>query len=971
LLSLSNIFAQVGIGTENPAPSAMLEISSTNNNKGVLIPRISATQKDAILSPAQGLLIYQTTAPIGFYYFMGSSWNLMLIQTDITNKVDKVDGKDLSTNDYSTIEKNKLAAITGTNTGDQTNISGNAATATKLAASKNINGVAFDGSADINIAATASAEQLTGTTLKSTVTGSSLTSVGTLTDLSVSNPIVGSITSTAENVRGLIAIANGGTGLSAPGSNGQVLTSNGSTLSWASPAISGISSLNGSNTSTQTFATPGTTGLAPAWSTASGAHTLSIPLASATSVTAGLLSKADYDNFTSAYTNRITSLTTTGSSGAATLVSNVLNIPSPTLNELAGTKALNTIYAGPVSGANATPTFRALVAADFPTLNQNTSGTAASATNIAGGLGGTIPYQTAANTTAMLANGTNGQVLTSQGTTLAPVWRTSSGVPYTGATGAVNLGAYDLTVDGISVGTGNGTDNANTALGFATLRSNTGTNNTSIGSYSQSAIPLSGNDNSSLGASSLYYNSVGNNNTAIGSGSLFYNENSGNTAIGNRSLFKNVSGTNNTAIGNGADVATAALTNATAIGNGASVEASNSIQLGNTSVTAVNTSGAITGLSFIKSGGTAAQFLKANGTVDGSTYLTSASTATSATNIAGGLGGTIPYQTAANTTAMLANGTSGQVLTSQGTTLAPVWATSSGVPYTGATGAVNLGAYDLTLQGLKLGLGGGAVAGNITFGTYSLLENTTGLNNIGIGNNAGRSNQTGSHNVSIGKGASYYSTGSGLNTAVGVETLFFTTSGSSNSAFGYQSLKANTTGANNIAIGEKALLTNTTGSNNTAIGYNANVASNNLTNATAIGNGASVEASNTIQLGNTSVIAVKTSGALNGGNTATSTVSGFAANINTITGASYSLTAADNGKIITLNNASAITLTVPSLFAGFNCMIVQLGAGAVTLTASGVTISNRNSFTKTAGTNAIATLIALTSTTFISAGDMQ
>jgi len=59
------------------------------------------------------------------------------------------------------------------------NTTGNAATATKLAATKNINGVAFDGSADITIAANAST--LTGTSLASTVTSSSLSSVGTIT----------------------------------------------------------------------------------------------------------------------------------------------------------------------------------------------------------------------------------------------------------------------------------------------------------------------------------------------------------------------------------------------------------------------------------------------------------------------------------------------------------------------------------------------------------------------------------------------------------------------------------------------------------------------------------------------------------------------------------------------------------------------------------------------------------------------
>jgi hypothetical protein len=74
---------------------------------------------------------------------------------------------------------------------------GTASTATKLATARTINGVAFDGSADINITSTADAGTLTGTILKSTVTGSSLTSVGTLANLTVTNPIVGSITGNA------------------------------------------------------------------------------------------------------------------------------------------------------------------------------------------------------------------------------------------------------------------------------------------------------------------------------------------------------------------------------------------------------------------------------------------------------------------------------------------------------------------------------------------------------------------------------------------------------------------------------------------------------------------------------------------------------------------------------------------------------------------------------------------------------
>ena len=55
LLGSEPTFAQIGIGTKTPAPSAALEVSSSGNNKGILIPRISATQKDSIVNPAEGL----------------------------------------------------------------------------------------------------------------------------------------------------------------------------------------------------------------------------------------------------------------------------------------------------------------------------------------------------------------------------------------------------------------------------------------------------------------------------------------------------------------------------------------------------------------------------------------------------------------------------------------------------------------------------------------------------------------------------------------------------------------------------------------------------------------------------------------------------------------------------------------------------------------------------------------------------
>jgi len=77
-------------------------------------------------------------------------------------------------------------------------IDGNAGTATKLAATKNINGVAFDGSLDIVV--TAAGSTLTGTSLASNILSSSLTSVGTLTNLTVTNTISGSVTGNAGTV---------------------------------------------------------------------------------------------------------------------------------------------------------------------------------------------------------------------------------------------------------------------------------------------------------------------------------------------------------------------------------------------------------------------------------------------------------------------------------------------------------------------------------------------------------------------------------------------------------------------------------------------------------------------------------------------------------------------------------------------------------------------------------------------------
>lgn len=57
-------------GTEADA-SAIFDVSSTS--KGVLIPRMTSGQRTVIESPAQGLMVYQTDPPAGFYYNKAAS----------------------------------------------------------------------------------------------------------------------------------------------------------------------------------------------------------------------------------------------------------------------------------------------------------------------------------------------------------------------------------------------------------------------------------------------------------------------------------------------------------------------------------------------------------------------------------------------------------------------------------------------------------------------------------------------------------------------------------------------------------------------------------------------------------------------------------------------------------------------------------------------------------------------------------
>jgi hypothetical protein len=237
---------------------------------------------------------------------------------------------------------------------------------------------------------------------------------------------------------------------------------------------------------------------------------------------------------------------------------------------------------------------------------------------------------------------------------------------------------------------------------------------------------------------------------------------------------------------------------------------------------------------------------------------------------------------------------------------------SSGVPYTGATGPVDLGGYDLTANGIVIGIGGGdntntsignasmrANSGvrNTAFGNASLQANTVGTDNTAVGyfalqKNTATTNPTyiGSYNTAVGSYSLQSHTTGTRNTGIGAFSLQTTSTGYDNSAFGYSTLKTNTTGyrntangsytlyfnqtgnenialgwyslqqntsgSGNTALGTNSLKKNTTGNYNTALGYQADINLSDLSNATAIGYNAKANASNSIVLGNSSVTTI-------------------------------------------------------------------------------------------------------------------
>jgi len=81
----------IGIGTNTPHTSAALEIQ--DSARGVLIPRMTLSQRTSIQNPAEGLIVYQTDSTKGFWYFSNNSWvNFRNTEISLSNSNQRING---------------------------------------------------------------------------------------------------------------------------------------------------------------------------------------------------------------------------------------------------------------------------------------------------------------------------------------------------------------------------------------------------------------------------------------------------------------------------------------------------------------------------------------------------------------------------------------------------------------------------------------------------------------------------------------------------------------------------------------------------------------------------------------------------------------------------------------------------------------------------------------------------------------
>ena len=562
----TNIFpttGSVGIGTLIPNTSALLEINSIT--KGILIPRMTQTQRNAIVTPATGLMIYQTNGTSGFYYYSGSAW------TQISN------GKaNSSLNNLSAITAISSSLLPGTTNsidlGSATKVWRNGFFSGNLTLANGTQGVGKVLTSDANglatwgnpsvlpIGSNNQTLRYNGTTLQASsaiVNTGSAVGMGEVNPqgiLHVSQPFnFGGVSFTGTGVNDLSANNGGYTGTgtttyviriqnAGPDPNViEVSNDGGSTFATPVAIANPISLAYGASAS---FAATGGHTFGDQWTWSVSPSFNNILIAKDGKVGIGTASpNATLDINGDALINGLT----VGRGGKGDSSNTAIGYQALRYNTLG---YQNTAIGAHALYSNTTGSYN--TANGFKALQANTTGK----NNVANGYYtlyfNTTGYYNTANGTDALYFNTTGSNNTANGR--RALFSNTTGI-YNTANGASSLyynttGKYN-TANGCSALAANTTGSSNVAIGNSSLRNNTTASNlVAIGDSALFKQSSGNGNNAAVGFKALFSNTTGYYNSANGANALYSNTTgSNNTANSRRALYSNTTGSYNTANG--------------------------------------------------------------------------------------------------------------------------------------------------------------------------------------------------------------------------------------------------------------------------------------------------------------------------------------------------------------------------------------------------------------------------------------
>lgn len=790
-----SLVAQVAINTNgnDPDASAILDIQSTS--KGLLIPRVSTSEKDAILNPAEGLMVYDSTTS-SFWYYSNSVWNRVGAAAGALNIEELEDGLSDTSFLFLGMGAGTPETYAHFNTGIGPDALGSIGfgiynTAIGYETLKNLTNGSYNtavGSEALHNNNSSFNTSVGTHSLRSSTSGSENTALGYQSMAYVStgsrNTVIGSNANLFNSLgnENVILGANAGSNSSSSGSIFIGYTAG------QNEFLDNKLYIENSNSATPLIGGDFSTDLVELNGDVEISGTIKIE---------GGIPGAN-------------KILTSDANGNASWEN---NNAATELNEL--TDAVydgSSIYIGNGAGENDDGN------------NYNTSVGSNSLLFNTSGYGNTaIGYN------SMLSN-TSGPDNTSIG---ASALRHNT-------TGASNLavGNYSLyeNINGFQ----------NLAMGYYSLFENTtGSSNTAIGHYAGKEN-IDGSGNTLFGKSSNYYNQNGTNNTIIGyeagKGNALHNKN-GNIFIGYQAGI-NETGDNKLYIEN-------SNSSTPLIGGDFSLDeiyinGTLKIAGGNPGANKILTSDADGNASWENNSAASEINELSDAIYDGSSLFIGSQSGISddGSNQNIGIG---KYA--------LQNNTSGFMNTSSGVySLQTNTTGSNNTAFGNSTLKLNSsGSYNTAYGSQALYNNTGDE--NTASGYKALYSNTNGDYNTASGAYSSESMVNGFYNTSFGYESLNSATSSDYNTALGARALKSST-GSRNTAIGYFSLYQNTTGDYNTALGYRTGYGNTAGTYNTFIGYNATASGNSHSNSTAIGNEAQITASNQVRIGNASVTSI-------------------------------------------------------------------------------------------------------------------